>query len=603
MAEAAADERPASRRVAALRLGVGLAQGLCLALLVSTMMAKTWPSTSPAISAPLLIVLMYVPLIVIGGLGRIRPIPLAAWTSVAAVVLAIFAWHDIEASIWSGIAGATKRSTPEFPIFLFGAVFVFVGHHLVGPADEAKRLIAPYPLYFDWAWKDAVQLGLSLVFVGVLWLALELGSALFGLIGIKAIGKIIETPWFAWPASCVAFAAAVELTDVRVALIRGVRTVALVLLSWLLPVATAIVVAFLAALPFTGLGKLFGASSGAATVLAASAGLIVLVSAAYQDGKGEVPRVLRWAARAAGLALIPLVLIAADALWLRVGEYGLTPSRIEAIACALVAAGFAAGYGLAAVRRKGPWMQALELTNVIMARLVMVAILLLFTPIADPARLGVGDQVSRLLAGKVQPDKFDFAFLTYHAGRYGAEALKALAGRKGTPRDVQIAQFAVAGQTEQQPQGYLKPVALAARLDVYPAGAKLPPTFLAQNWNPDNAGPYEPCFTNTIPSRCDAIVLDIDGDGAPEVLLAQQTLSATGDLDVYKQAAGGGAWGQIGQLDVGCADAYAALKAGQAKLVPRTGVDLQLGGIRQVFIPSGRAPCAATAPATNATSP
>ena len=156
-----------------------------------------------------------------------------------------------------------RGSTPALQVVFFGAVFVFVGHHLVGPADEARKLIAPYPLYFDWAWKDAVQIGLSLAFVGVLWAALELGAALFDLIGIKIVGKVLHYGWVAAPLTTVGFAAGVQLTDVRVGLIRGVRTVGLVLLSWLLPVMAVIVVAFLAALPYTGLAPLFGTRSGA----------------------------------------------------------------------------------------------------------------------------------------------------------------------------------------------------------------------------------------------------------------------------------------------------------------------------------------------------
>jgi hypothetical protein len=302
-----------------------------------------------------------------------------------------------------------------------------------------------------------VQIALSAAFVGVLWIALELGGALFALIGIDAVKKIIEQPWFAFPVTGVAFAAAVQLTDVRVALIRGVRTVGLVLLSWLLPVMTVIVLAFLAALPFTGLAPLFGTRSGASTVISASAALIVLLSAAYQDGETMIPAPLRWAGRAAALALVPLVLIAADALWQRVGEYGLTPARIEAITCAAIGAGFAGGYAFAAIRRNGPWMRPLELTNLVMARVAMLAILLLFSPIADPARLAVDDQVGRLLAGKTAPDKFDFDFLTYKSGRYGSEALARLAALKGAPRNVQIATLAVAGQQAQHPEQPLPP--------------------------------------------------------------------------------------------------------------------------------------------------
>ena len=603
MAEAEAQEperkqeRPNRWVIAGARLATGLIQGVGLYLLTEAAAQKAWPADTPMLYAGLLVVFSLAPLIVIGGLGRIRLLPLAVWTVVAAMALAAFAWHDIDAGIWSGVPDKT-RLTPATQIFFFGAVFVFVGHHLVGPADAVRKLVAPYRIYFDWAWKDAVQITLSAAFVGVLWIALELGGALFALISIDALQKAIHERWFWIPVTCVAFAIAVQLTDVRIALIQGVRTVGLVLLSWLLPVMTVLVVAFLAALPLTGLAPLFGTRSGASTVLSASAALIVLVSAAYQDGVTEIPLPIRWAGRAAGLALVPLVLIAADALWLRVGQYGLSPARIEAIACAVVAAGFAAGYATAAVRRHGPWMRPLELTNVLMARVAMLAILVLFTPIADPARLAVGDQVGRLISGREPPEKFDFQFLTFQSGRYGAEALRALAARRGSPRDVQIAALAVKGQQAQQPFAILKPASLASRFSVFPSGAKLPPSFTAQDWEHDTNAPYQACFTNVVPNQCIAVLADVDGDGSPEVLVTQDS-DQSADLDIYKQGPDG-RWWDMGQLNVTCPDAVAALKAGQLKLEPKKGFDVELAGQRQQLTLSQSAPpCPITPPATN----
>jgi hypothetical protein len=522
----------------------------------------------------MLLVALFAPPILLGGFGRIRALPLAVWTLVASAILAWFAWHNAKAGIWNGVYDA-NRIEPAFQVVFFSAVFVFVGHHLVGPADEAKKLVAPYASYFDWAWKDAVQVALSLAFVGVLWASLELGAELFSLIGIKALKDGLHQGWIAGPLTGVGFAAGVQLTDVRVALIRGVRMVGLVLLSWLLPVMTALIVAFLAALPLTGLAPLFGTRSGAGTVLSASAALIVLTSAAYQDGAAKVPVVLRWSGRAAGLALVPLTLIAADAIWQRVAQYGLTPSRIASIAIWLVAAGFAVGYALGAARRQGAWMKPLEFTNVVMARVVMLMILVIFTPIADPARLSVDDQVGRLLAGKIAPEKFDFDFLTYKSGRYGSDALVRLSALKGSPRSLQIASLAQVAKAAQNPTAPALPQTLAQRVTVYPTGQTLPPSFLAQDWS--SQPEYQSCFTNIDPlSHCQAFLVDIDGDGVAEVLLTTQTGDAGVNLDAFKLT--GGAWKRIGELDVACADQVAALRAGQVNLARQKGVDVMLAG-------------------------
>jgi hypothetical protein len=586
------DHGRAGPRTALTRLGIGLAQGASLWLLTEAYDHKLFPQVQPWVFAAATLVCLYAPLIVIGGLGRIRPVTLAVWTAVAAILLAVFGWHDLDAGTWDG-AWLPERRLPAAPVFVFAAIFVFVGHHLVGPADQARRPLAPYPVYFDWAWKDAVQLALSAFFVGVLWAALELGAELFKLIGIDALSVLVSKSWFGLPVTFVALAGAVQLTDVRVGLIQGVRTVGLVLLSWLLPVMTTIVVAFLAALPFTGLGPLFATRSGASSVLSAACVLIVMTSAAYQDGLTPVPALLRWSARAAGLALTPLTLIAGYALALRVGQYGLSPQRIGAIVCAVSVAGFAIGYAIAAIR-PAPWMRPLELTNVVMARVVMLLIVLLLTPIADPARLAVDDQVGRLMSGKTAPAAFDYAFLRNQAGRYGADAIARLLALKGAARNLAIAAAARASDTSGPTAAPAPPPApLSQPIAVYPAGAVVPKSFLDQVAAQQVAG-RSGCINSAQPG-CQVYVLDFLGRGSPQVAIVD--LNDTGPsyraLEVFAPDASG-AWTKSGDLVVSCADAIAALQAGRIVLTPSPRRDIQLANRTFAFLPNDTQGCPET---------
>jgi hypothetical protein len=586
----------ASGRIAAARIAIGFAQGLALYGLTDAASRRVWPATTPPLFGALVLAIVFAPLIVIGGVGRIRPRWLAAWTLAAAIALALIGWHDLDVGVWSGSPTTPPRLGLASQVFLFSAVFVFVGHHLVGPADEARRWLAPYPAYFDWAWKDGVQVVLSLAFVGILWLALELGGALFKLIGIPALADMLEQHWFDIPVTTTAFAAAVQLTDVQVVLIRGVRIVGLVLLAWLLPVMTAIVLAFLAALPLTGLASLFGTRAGASTVLSAAAVLIVLTSAAYGNGEARPPIVLRYAARAAGLALVPLVLIAADAIWLRLRQYGLTPDRIAAIACWIAGAGFALGYALAAVRRSGPWLKPLERANIAMAHVVMLVILALFTPIADPARLAVNDQVGRLLAGRTTPSAFDFQFLYYRSGRYGRDALARLAALKGGALEAQIADLATRA-TKNEGSTAPPPPTFAERLKVFPLGATLPASFIGQDWSQASPTNQDDIRTSTIfgaclhgASNCDAYALNVEGDARPEVLLGLPSDPDTLKLAVFRQGEDG-RWTDVGSLTVRCRDSIAALRVGQLSFAPRTGKELVLAGRRQPMTPAEAQVC------------
>jgi hypothetical protein len=401
------------------RLAIGLAQGILLFLLQRADESKAWPATQPLLYAPLLICALMVPLIPLAALSAMRRMSLIVWSLVATVLTAILAVH----AAWTGAEPARLGAGPlSPPIFIAAAALLFIAHHLVQPAEAVRRPVAPYADYFDLAWTNAVRLVLSLAFTGAFWLLLFLAGALFKLIGVEAIQKLIGETAFAFPATGLMFAAAVhmavQLTEARAGLVRGVRTVGLILLAWLSPLMVVIAAGFLATLPFTGLAPLWGTKAATALLLSAAAALVALINAAYQDGVEPPHLVPRLAARIASLLLIPIVVLAAYALWLRIGQYGLTPDRVFAAAYLVVAAGFTVGYAVAALR-PGAWMKTLEPTNLIMAAVSVLLLIALFTPIADPARLSVGSQVKRLETGKVAPEKFDFQFLRFEGGVYG----------------------------------------------------------------------------------------------------------------------------------------------------------------------------------------
>jgi len=521
-----------AREVTVARLAIGLAQGLALYLLMrATEGEASWSRLNPDLFAPAVLVALFLPAVLLSGVGKLRLPVYLGWSLVAAALLTLLAWHDVARQ-----AGVTREAT--FPVFVFGAAALFIAHHLVLPADRARRLIAPYPAYFDTAWMSGVQLVLSLGFAGAFWLLLFLGAELFRVIGLPGLGNLLREGWFALPATGLAFAAAVQLTDVRDSLIRGVRTVALTLLSWLLLVLTGLVAAFLAALPFTGLEGLWSTGRATSLVLAAAAILIVLINAAYQDGRGDTPRVLQIATRLAALLLTPLLVIAAWGLYLRTAQYGLTPDRIIALACVVVGAAHAAGYGYAALSTLRPgsrWMQPLEPTNLAGAVLALAVILALFSPAADPARLAVAHQVWRLESGRTAPDTFDYAFLRFDSGRAGVAALE----RLSRSRDARIAQPAtlMLGLAEPAPPDTVEVV---PRFDPVAAGAPVPEGLATPIL------PGDPRYACLGVGDCVAVGRDLDGDGREEALIA--TVSV-----IHLMArAGSGAWHPVGSYASPC---------------------------------------------------
>jgi hypothetical protein len=569
-----ATDAKTGRATGLTRLAIGLTQGIILFLLQRADESKAWPATQPLLYAPLLVCALMVPLIPLAALSAMRRRSLIIWSAVAVVLMAILAVH----AAWTGAEPARLGAGPlSPPIFIAVAALLFIAHHLVQPAEAVRLPVAPYADYFDLAWTNAVRLALSLAFTGAFWLLLFLAGALFKLIGVEAIQKLIGETAFAFPATGLMFAAAVhmavQLTEARAGLVRGVRTVGLILLAWLSPLMVVIAAGFLATLPFTGLAPLWGTKAATALLLSAAAALVVLINAAYQDGVEPPHAIPRWAARIASLLLIPIVILAAYALHLRIDQYGLTPDRVFATAYLVVAIGFTVGYAVAALR-PGAWMKTLEPTNLIMAAVAVLLLIALFTPIADPARLSVASQLKRLETNKVAPDKFDFQFLRFDSGRYGRDGLNALKADRN-PDVAKRARDAASLQAKTYPKSD-KPE--FSKVAVYPAGKALPESFLKQDWPSD---PGSPCVTSG--SECPALLLDVDGDGTDEVLLA-----AGSSFDIFKADAKG-TWRKVAEASSACDAGSLAelLKGGLPQLsAPEEHRDLIIGDKRLSIRPA-----------------
>ena len=575
MADQQTVEAGASPGIGYARLAIGLVQGwLIYALLPTGPLHGLVQHLPPYGLAAIFAGLGLPPIVLIVSLGAFRTAVIAAWTATSVALASGLVGYGV----WR--LGASHQAVQsDFTAGPVVLALVFILHHLLEASVLDRRFVARYPSYFDPAWKHAVQLALSAAFSVVFWGLLWVGAGLFLLLNIHVLADLLPKLWFAGPASAGAFAAALHLTDVRPELVKGVRTVALTLLSWLSPLLLLLAGAFVITLPFTGLDPPWKTKAAAASLLGAASLMILLINAAYQDGTERPAAVLRWTVRAATGVVLVLVGLAWVGIGLRLRAYGLTPERVFAIAWAVIASGYALGYLLAALRAE-PWMKPLERTNVGVAWLTVFLILMLFTPIADAYRLSVADQIRRLDSGAIDAAQFDYNFLRFRSGRFGTEALNRLAGRTGGGRDALIAKKAKDAKTFEFSGPFVRPQKLsapdrAARLDVYPKGASLPDSFLAQEWSGDYTIP--PCLTGISPQHCDAIVMDMDGDGAPEILVANGDIWA---IPVFKANAAGG-WSHVANIPTNnCSGVIEWLKAGRATTAPPAQLrDLVVSGI------------------------
>ena len=564
------------------RLAIGLAQGLALYALHSAYDHKAWPATEPYVFAPLLMVAFFVPLKAISGLGNMRARTLAIWLAVATVLCAAIGFYDIfrEPILSVGVSDR-PHIVPELGVATALAAILFIGHTLIAAGEADRRWVASYPTYFDLSWKHGVQAVLAVAFVGVLWGILFLGASLFLLIKISFFRTLIMKPLFWIPVTAVSLGYALHLTDVRAGIVRGTRTLILLLLAWLLPVMAVIAIGFVLTLPFTGLDVLWNTKRAAQILLTSAAALVFLINAAYQDGKDTVPALLRYCRLLGSVALVPLVALAAYALTLRVAQYGWTPSRVIACTCAIVAACYALGYTYGAFR-SGLALTRLETVNIFAAYVVIGALFVLITPIADPTRLSVANQVARLDSGETPPDKFDYRFLRFYSGRYGREALDALAARTGGPNASVVAErakSAIEAKTiyaVQQP--VRQPPSVATRTAnitvVYPKGATLPTSFLAQDWTSYKQQWMLPrCMTAD--GKCDAVLIDLDGDGTDELLLFASPAGPAAAFILQQDKT----WTHLGALSfTNCPAFRDALQNGALTAVAPPYKDIEAGG-------------------------
>ena len=587
---------PARSQIARIRLGIGLLQGCALYFLYHAAKDLSWPASDALLFAPLLLVCFFIPVLLMSALGHLSGGRLWRWMLVATVIAAGLGFHDVWRNIgappsWDYGDALPKAPYPSPLLWLFGAGGFYIAHSLALASAAEQRTIASYASYFDCAWKLLIQIQFSALFVLAFWAVLRLGGAMFKLIELSFFIDLLKEAWFAIPVTVLAFACALHLTDVRPAIVHGIRNLLLVLLSWILPVTVIIIGGFLASLPVTGMEHLWATRHATALLLAAAAVLVILINTAFQNGAiaDQVPGVLRFGARLACGLLLPLVAIAIYALALRVIEYGWTTDRVIAACCLAVASCYALGYAWAASRRS-IWLAPIASVNIMTAFIILAVLLTLFSPVLDPARLSVANQMKRLESGLQKADNFDFDYLRFEGKRYGTAALDQL--RNNTQgRDAGLLQTRAARSLEKttpRERSGVRPTLadLRVNLKFWPRDKQLPDSFLAQDWQMEaNAWRLPTCFRNRS-TVCDVYAIGPDGEQGASLLVVGQDSDA-GQAALFAQGPDK-RWHLTAMLPRDfsrCALFRDKLRAGEFGLVQPTLKDLEIAGRRLRFAP------------------
>ncbi|MEQ1726326.1 MAG: DUF4153 domain-containing protein [Sphingopyxis sp.] len=405
------------------------------------------------------------------------------WAAAFAVL-----WGVVTAFVvWNTGGYNVGGSFAEWPFFS-----VLLAATVAAPLFQTKRDVAdswtfwrlwqlPYRQLHLHAWTDAVLGAAAMAFVGITFALAWMISSLFMLIDIDFVRELLQKDWFGWMLAGAAFGGAIGLLRERDKLVGTMQRLVMIVLAVLAPVLAVALVLFLVSSIGTGFAKLWESGfSATALMLAVAAAAVLFANAVIGNGDEDRSpnRVLHWSAAILAVTVLPLAIIAAVAMWLRISDYGWTPERIWGV----IAVAIALGYGLSGlwsvVRGRAGFDDVLRPLQQKLAVALGALALFLALPIVDFGAVSARDQVARLRSGAVSEADFDLRAMAFDFGPAGRRALQQLA-RSGTPARRAAITAALAAENrygvDENLDEQVDRRPLAQRLRIIPAGRALPP--------------------------------------------------------------------------------------------------------------------------------
>lgn len=465
---------------------LGFATGLAVHLLVGDLPDFKF---TPLLMAELTFITVSAGLI--GFTVERRSWPVAVIFSVmAGAIAAAVVWWNGAPDQWSGGDGWRGVSL---------LLAIAIAAPLFQAARDEGRVRFPYISVHDHAWTNIVLWGASWAFVGVTIALAFLLSQLFHLIKLDFLKDLLEKDWFWRVLIGTAFGGGLGILREHDVVVQTLQRVMLTVLSVLAPVLAIGLIAFVLALPFTGLAPLWEAGSATGILLACIVGSLILANSVIGNAPEEERRfpALRYGAMGLGIVMLPLGIIAAIAIGLRIGQYGFTPERLWALTFVILACAYGVAYLVSLVRGRLDWAAKVRPANLNLAFGTCAIALLLATPLVSFNAIATHDQVARLESGKLSPEKFDWRALAFEFGEPGRAALERL--KKSTNAAIRERAETASKADNRWEVAEIQPTReeLSKKLRVLPAGsAPLAPELL------DKLGRY--CAD----SNCTVIVID-----------------------------------------------------------------------------------------------
>lgn len=418
---------------------ISLVQGLFLLLLWRAINDEFWPYATPMVNFPLWTIALTFPTFLLFALqahGVKQLVAKVAGIVGTFAILAVYVgWQAsphgtfmVESLIGTSVATLVLASFCAL-LLLQASARGTLGEAQGRPWLRAlSALTEDYPALFAAAWRNVLVGLLSAFVAGGVALLLTLWGALFRVVGIDFFAELFAKDWFLFPVLSVAFGLGVYIFRSLDSVLGGIVALVEGLMRLLLPLGLAVVVVFLATLPFTGLAPLWETGNGTALLLWLNTLALVFVNGVYQTGATTTYPRLVHVALTPGVALLPIIsLLGMYGLYLRVAQYGWSVERCWAALVATVLVLVSLGYSGGVLWRRLEWPRTLKQTNAAFLLGLLALMLLLNTPVLDFRRIATESQFGRLAAGELTADEVDFEYVAEHLARPGHLATQALA--------------------------------------------------------------------------------------------------------------------------------------------------------------------------------
>lgn len=419
--------------------------------------------------------------------------------------------------------------------------------YVLAPFIQAREAGQRWRVEYAGLYQHAVNNGLMLFIACLLllafWLLILLWAGLFKLVGIDAFETFFESSGFVWIASASVFALGLWIGLERGQMVDALRNGVQAMCRFLLPMTTLILLLFLLFLPFTGLGPLWATRHATPILLTLAFAHLLLLNGVVQDGHqtSPYPRPLRLMIEVSALALPILTGLAAYALWLRIGQYGLTPDRVLATLFTALAVLHGLALAVAVGWRGEGWLAGLRQSNPPLALLAALLLIGLHVPALSPLQLSAASQHARLLDNDVPLERTDLGALRFNLGEPGRSHLAQL-------RD----QLAMPGLEPARVEALQAELQRLDKADTYWAWRNEQEVALAPpiSWIGEALADEDGALARTLAPQgcaeeCQLFAIDLDADGQAEAVLLRGDRPRIFPV-IQRNAAGDWRW--IGQL-------------------------------------------------------